>query len=454
MRKPYDLGISFSGGGSRAAAFHLGTLRGLYDVGLLNKEIIEKNNVVLSTVSGGSVLGASWVASISNKKNVDEFLDNMKIELKKGFVGWKDIFGVLKAAFLPGYTRTNVLANNFDKIFFKGMKLADLPEKPKICINSTVLNNGQVGKFSKSGFSVIGVKAESVANFPLSLAVAASAAFPIFLPPVFLKKGKELPKNWGKDSNLHNHKRLALTDGGVLENLGIQTLLMGHTLPAWNIILSDAGSPLNLWKPGNPIERIKGLLMGLFSAPVLRRITTLMNDKQNRHMRLQLFKDMEKTWLIDGVRKRNVRIASEMKGYINQQPPYPKRKVLFIQISQNWHRFFGNISEWQLIALRRLYQKRTVLKPPPIPPRPHYSKIHELQNYSKLIEKFLIQVLDDSHRQYLERAKEVWSTLEAGIQVNDLKKISPNFTGLSEKKIDALHKHAYWQVLLSYALFW
>ena len=48
------IGLALSGGGSRAIAFHLGSLRALNDIGLL-----EKINVI-STISGGSVIGAYY----------------------------------------------------------------------------------------------------------------------------------------------------------------------------------------------------------------------------------------------------------------------------------------------------------------------------------------------------------------------------------------------------------
>ena len=50
------IGLALSGGGSRAIAFHLGCLRALNRLGLLDRV------VVLSTVSGGSVIGAYFHA--------------------------------------------------------------------------------------------------------------------------------------------------------------------------------------------------------------------------------------------------------------------------------------------------------------------------------------------------------------------------------------------------------
>ena len=46
------IGLALSGGGARAIAFHLGCLRALNQLGLLDRV------AVLSTVSGGSIIGA------------------------------------------------------------------------------------------------------------------------------------------------------------------------------------------------------------------------------------------------------------------------------------------------------------------------------------------------------------------------------------------------------------
>ena len=56
MSKPV-IGLSLSGGGSRAIAFHLGCLRALHDLRILDEVR------VISTVSGGSVIGALYAAN-------------------------------------------------------------------------------------------------------------------------------------------------------------------------------------------------------------------------------------------------------------------------------------------------------------------------------------------------------------------------------------------------------
>ena len=54
--KGTKIGLALSGGGSRAIAFHLGCLRALHDL-----EILDEVKVI-STVSGGSIIGGLYAA--------------------------------------------------------------------------------------------------------------------------------------------------------------------------------------------------------------------------------------------------------------------------------------------------------------------------------------------------------------------------------------------------------
>ena len=72
-----NLAISFSGGGYRASAFHLGSLDLLEKVGLLNKV------TMLSTVSGGSITGAKYACALSKAiaNNNPDFYESFYNEL-------------------------------------------------------------------------------------------------------------------------------------------------------------------------------------------------------------------------------------------------------------------------------------------------------------------------------------------------------------------------------------
>ena len=95
-----SLGLALSGGGSRAMAFHRGTLQALEELGLL------PSLDVVSTVSGGSIFGAAWLASRKRDEDTSLFLNYMKAQLETGFIRRSIRLRAAKML-LPGITRTN-----------------------------------------------------------------------------------------------------------------------------------------------------------------------------------------------------------------------------------------------------------------------------------------------------------------------------------------------------------
>lgn len=78
-------------------------------------------------------------------------------------------------------------------------------------------------------------------NVPVAFAVAASAAYPIFLP-AFDRKWKF------RLNGMEAERRVVLTDGGIYDNLGVQVLEPGrdprfslHNFPCENLIVCNAG---------------------------------------------------------------------------------------------------------------------------------------------------------------------------------------------------------------------
>jgi len=451
------LGIALSGGGSRAAGFHRGTVDALFKVGILSDRKIEEGEIAVSSVSGGSIFGAAWLAAISDKKPFELFLSELKDQLKKGFI-LRTIRPRLLKTILPGYSRSHAIAKTFDKSLFKGKKLSDLPHEPPISMNTAILNNGQVGKFSRDGFRAVSIfnqREVSLPDFPLSMAVTASAAFPVGLPPVYLKPGKQIPKNRLK-SEYQKHRRIALSDGGVLENLGLQTLLLsGKPFKSWDIVSSDAGAPLKKWNPGKILEKIMGIAMGFVSASILKRITILMNEKENRHMRNRLFEELEKTWIVNAINNPNMIKTQGMIEYINCQPREKRRRVLFLCIDQNWRDFFLNIPQWRLVELMESYINQTGKNEILWPQKPKwYSTTEEREKYASEIVSILIKILAPPNSDHLKEARKTYENMGEEETVEKIKLISTGFSKLSDEKLDSLYSHAYWQVMASHAVYW
>jgi NTE family protein len=252
--------IAFSGGGSRAAALGLGVLDQLaaqsYPATGGPVSLIDRVKVV-SSVSGGSVV-AAWFGLVGPAR-VDElksdFLerDNMKT------LEWeaKDPLTLARLS-LSSYTRIDALRDLLDRELFHGARFADLrrPGAPLVVMNATDMESGEVFAFTPGRFDDL---CSDLDQLPLSVAVAASAAFPVALSPMSLRnysyeecKGAipgggwisaELTLSLPRYINLEEYKRaryanalrngkdayrnehyLHLLDGGLVDNQGVQAL--------------------------------------------------------------------------------------------------------------------------------------------------------------------------------------------------------------------------------------
>ena len=295
------IGLALSGGGSRAIAFHLGCLRALNRLGLLDRV------AVLSTVSGGSVIGAYFHA---HQGDFSSFEANIRGVLAQGLVRpmRRKCFSVLGikivAAFIavgcvasfvtlikllakglsliaPRWlsshwerldirsplhrfaSRTTLLEAALDDLLFKGACLNDLPRQPHLVVNATELRTGSAFRFGtlESGswrWGKLHRNAVSVAH-----AVAASAAYPLFLPAfdetLTFDKGGEL-----------TNVRVVLTDGGIYDNLGLGCLwpdrfekVSLNVIPVDTIICCSAGYGL---RQESPSQFIFARMLSVFSA--------------------------------------------------------------------------------------------------------------------------------------------------------------------------------------------
>ena len=223
---PKRVGLALSGGGFRAAAFHLGVFRKLEALGLLDKLDL------LSCVSGGSIAGgflaANWGAT--------DVLDRLEIYLKTRSIA---VSSVLGGIFDPFESRLDKLADSYESDLFGKRKLASLSGGPRIYFNTTNLSTGNLfffvaggGKPEEMGEWELGQ--QPAPDFKISKAVAASSAFPPVFPPLKVKE---------KDFPSAQVEYVTLTDGGVYDNLGVNPLLLRDRNPLDYALVSDAGKP-------------------------------------------------------------------------------------------------------------------------------------------------------------------------------------------------------------------
>jgi len=246
------LGLALSGGGFRAAAFHLGVMRALQRAGRLD------DVAVVSAVSGGALLAAAWVAT--GRSDFDAFETRMRGFLARDLKKRVALAALrpdrlLRLLLDPAYSLTEVLADVLDRQILGGATLGGLQgRRPRLVLNATCINHGTGWRFTPDRIGDWQLATESrqaLGGFRLARAVAASAAFPGGFAPLVLR-GREL------FGGARAPREVLLTDGGVDDNLGVQALLAEECDA---VVVSDGSSPF-LPDP-RPLDR--------FGLPPLRR---------------------------------------------------------------------------------------------------------------------------------------------------------------------------------------
>jgi NTE family protein len=252
--------VAFSGGGSRAAALGLGVLDELattgYRAGDKEVPLIDRVKVV-SSVSGGSVV-AAWFG-LAGPARLDELKDDFLKQDNMASLEWQaaDPITLARLAF-SGYTRIDVLRDLLDRELFHGARFVALqrPGAPLVVMNATDMESSEVFAFTPQRFDDL---CSDLDQLPISVGVAASAAFPVAFSPLSLRnysyescKGAIPPAGWIKADlslpfpryiNLVEYKRaryanalrngsdayrnehyLHLLDGGLADNQGVQSL--------------------------------------------------------------------------------------------------------------------------------------------------------------------------------------------------------------------------------------
>jgi predicted acylesterase/phospholipase RssA len=243
--------LSFSGGGTRAAAFAYGVLQKLRDTTIVwegkKKTLLDEVDCI-SGISGGSFTAAYY--GLFGKHIFDEY--------KEKFL-YRNIEGELIAKVLlpwnwprlmsPTFNRIDLATELYDETIFNQKTFADLSaqnRRPFIILNATDLASGERFEFTQERFDLLG---SDLGQVPVARAVAASSAFPFLLSPITLKnypqpagftvpvemqKGKQdydsNRRHWhwvsrgGEYLDKQNKPYVHLMDGGLSDNIGLKAI--------------------------------------------------------------------------------------------------------------------------------------------------------------------------------------------------------------------------------------
>ncbi|MBW8854885.1 MAG: patatin-like phospholipase family protein, partial [Bradyrhizobium sp.] len=156
-----------------------------------------------------------------------------------------DIGAVIGGILLPGDISSRV-AHAYDRVLFKGATLQDLPDDaagaaPRFVFNATNVQTAALWRFSRPYMGDYRVGLVRNPTVPLAQAVAASSAFPPILSPASLPITQPVEAVEGADLSHPPYTREAfLSDGGVYDNMGLETVKAYKTL-----LVSDAGQKID-----------------------------------------------------------------------------------------------------------------------------------------------------------------------------------------------------------------
>lgn len=179
--------LAFSGGGTRAAAFSFGALTELDKTEITDKgkkvSLLDRVDFV-SGVSGGSVIAAYF--GLKKRAALDDFREKFLLRnVEESFSTNISVInlgralggGVNDDTGLPRWLDANLFHNATFKSFRE-------TRRPRIWINASDIYNRTPFIFGKTAFDAL---CSDLMDYPISQAVAASAAVPVVFAPIVLE---------------------------------------------------------------------------------------------------------------------------------------------------------------------------------------------------------------------------------------------------------------------------
>ena len=246
--------LSFSGGGTRAAAFSYGVLEELRRTDIVvngqHRQLIDEVDLITG-VSGGSFTALSYAL----------YGDRLFSEYEGRFLK-RDVQGAMVSRTLNPFNwwkfiggsagRSELAAEYYDEILFEGATFGDLLDKPGpvVIATGTDLSTGSRLAFFQNDFDLL---CSDLNKVRLSRAAATSSAVPVVLSPVTFNNyggncGYQYPA-WVRDvanpetrarpsgravqryhemqafQNSKDRPYIHLVDGGVSDNIGVRGVL-------------------------------------------------------------------------------------------------------------------------------------------------------------------------------------------------------------------------------------
>jgi NTE family protein len=243
------LALSFSGGGTRAAAFSFGVLQELDRArsgAAGTKTLLDRVDFV-SGVSGGSVTAAYF--GLKRRAALSDFRERFLLRNAEEGLKTQVSLGNIGRA-LAGGVNNSQFTDWLDQNLFNGARFDALPEerRPRVWINASDIYNRTPFVFGKSTFDAL---CSDISSYRVAEAVAASAAVPLAFAPIVLEtypggcsaplppwldrvrndpNAQPLLKSYAEAQARYRDgsmRYVKLLDGGLVDNYGLSGISVG-----------------------------------------------------------------------------------------------------------------------------------------------------------------------------------------------------------------------------------
>ena len=272
------IGLAFSGGGTRAAAFAYGVLKQLERTPTPHtggRDLLDHVGIV-SGVSGGSVIAAYY--GLKGRAALDDFRQQFLTQDVMAALNTDVSIGNINRALGGGVNTDNRLRDWFNAHLYHGATFkALIGRRPIVLINATDIYNHTPFLFAPVTFAAM---CSDIADYPVAGAVAASAAVPGAFAPVVIESfhGRcqtpmppaivQAAKMPGASPMLYAFakglerartgqvKYVKLLDGGLVDNYGLSGITIARAV---------SGTPYGPLRPKEAV-RLRRLLFVVVDA--------------------------------------------------------------------------------------------------------------------------------------------------------------------------------------------
>ena len=247
MENELNIGMTFSGGGYRAATFDLGSLSFLNSIRLEDGRTLLGCVTALSSVSGGTIPAVKYMLALAHGQSIDEMVSELF-----GFLCNEDLVVTALQGMSSEKTNRNaslikIMAGIYDEYLFYHATMGDIidnihhiPVKDYTALatdfnhalpfrfrvtegKSTTGERLYYGLFGNSK-NIIGLKVAR--HITAGEALACSSCFPSGFEPMMYPDDFKVSQN--PDIAKTITKRFGIMDGGVADNQGIESIVLAE----------------------------------------------------------------------------------------------------------------------------------------------------------------------------------------------------------------------------------